>query len=40
MYTIDSKEELIKSIKNEIDKNDIDEAWQLILYLGTLQHEK
>jgi len=36
MYTIDSKEELIKSIKNEIDKNDIDEAWQLILYLGTL----
>ena len=36
MYTIDSKEELIKSIKNKIDKNDIDEAWQLILYLGTL----
>ena len=36
MYTIDSKEELIKSIKNEIDKNDIDGAWQLILYLGTL----
>ena len=40
MYTIDSKEELIKSIKNKIDKNDIDEAWQLILYLGTLQNEK
>jgi len=36
IYTIDSKEELIKSIKNKIDKNDIDEAWQLILYLGTL----
>ena len=36
MYTIDSKEDLIKSIKNKIDKNDIDEAWQLILYLGTL----
>ena len=36
MYTIDSKEELIKSIKNKININDIDEAWQLILYLGTL----
>ena len=36
MYTIDSREELIKSIKNKIDENDIDEAWQLILYLGTL----
>ena len=36
MNTIDSKEDILKSIKNKIDKNDIDEAWQLILYLGTL----
>ena len=36
MYTIDSKEDIIKLIKNKIDKNDIDDAWQLILYLGTL----
>ena len=35
-YTIDSKEDIIKLIKNKIDKNDIDDAWQLILYLGTL----
>jgi len=40
IYTIDSEEELIELIKNKIDENNIDEAWQLILYLGTLQNEK
>ena len=33
---INSKEELLKLIKNKIDNNCIDEAWQLILYLRTL----
>jgi len=40
IYTIGSKEELIELIKNKIDENNINEAWQLILYLGTLQNEK
>ena len=35
-YVLDSKEEIIELIKNKIDENSIDEAWQLILYLGTL----
>ena len=29
-------DEIIELIKNKIDENNIDEAWQLILYLGTL----
>ena len=33
---INSKKELLKLIKQKIDDNCIDEAWQLILYLGTI----
>ena len=35
-----SDQELIELIKNKIDENNINEAWQLILYLGTFQNEK
>ena len=40
IYTIDSKKELIKMIKNKINENNINQAWQLILYLEILQNEK
>jgi flavin reductase (DIM6/NTAB) family NADH-FMN oxidoreductase RutF len=39
-YMFNSRKELIELIKKKIDGDNINEAWQLILYLGSLYNEK
>ena len=39
-YSFSSSVEIIDLIKENIKKNDINTAWQLVLYLGTLSNDK
>ena len=39
-YNFSSSNEIIYSIKKSIKDNDIDRAWQLVLYLGNFSNDK
>ena len=39
-YDFNSKQEIFSSIKSNIQDNNIDEAWQLTLYLGKILNDK
>ena len=39
-YDFTSKQEIFSSIKSNIQDNNIDEAWQLTLYLGKILNDK
>lgn len=39
-FNLSSKEEIISSIKDNIKCDDVDKAWQLILYLGNFLNDK